>query len=81
MVSKPLAASEFSEVLLTVFGLVKVPLPKLEQPQQLAESIAATEQKLRILVVDDNAVNRMVMAGMLKNVNRQPVMPRTDWKR
>ena len=25
-----------------------------------------TEQKLRILVVDDNAVNRMVMAGMLK---------------
>ena len=66
MVSKPLAASEFSEVLLTVFGLVKVPLPKLEQPQQRADSSAATEQKLRILVVDDNAVNRMVMAGMLK---------------
>ena len=66
MVSKPLAGSEFSAVLLMVFGLVKVPVPKLELPQQLADSSAMTEQKLRILVVDDNAVNRMVMAGMLK---------------
>jgi len=38
----------------------------LEQPQQITDSSAMTEQRLRILVVDDNAVNRMVMAGMLK---------------
>jgi PAS domain S-box-containing protein len=66
MMSKPLAASEFCAVLLKAFDLVKEPQPKLEQPQQLTDLNAKTEQKLRILVVDDNAVNRMVMAGMLK---------------
>jgi CheY-like chemotaxis protein len=66
MMSKPLAASEFCAMLLTVFGLVQEPQPQLEAPQQLADLNAMTEQKLRILVVDDNAVNRMVMAGMLK---------------
>lgn len=66
MMSKPLAASEFCAVLLTAFDLVKEPQPKLEQPQQLTDLSTKMEQKLRILVVDDNAVNRMVMAGMLK---------------
>lgn len=65
LVSKPLAASEFIALVARLLGFVtqQEPNNQLSEPPQ---SDIENANKLSILVVDDNAINRMVMAGMLK---------------
>ena len=76
LMAKPLAASEFNDLVLTALGLVvkddkrdQLPAEKKKEQQAIIDEV----KKLRILVVDDNAINRMVMAGMLKKCHQTAV--------
>ena len=73
---KPLSPSDFYSLLSTVFGLVSkesVSPPVLNDKHKEANHNEDSSQQLRILVVDDNAINRLVMAGMLKKCHQQAI--------
>ncbi len=74
--AKPLASSELSSLVLKTLGLAsdEVILPPITVDQQKEQQAKIDDvKKLRILVVDDNAINRMVMAGMLKKCHQSAV--------
>ena len=74
--AKPLAASEFNALVLTTLGLVvteRINDQRSAEQQKEHQAIIDEVKKLRILVVDDNAINRMVMAGMLKKCHQTAV--------
>jgi len=76
LMAKPLAASEFNALVLSALGLVVADhnQDQLSAEQQKEQQAIIDEvKKLRILVVDDNAINRMVMAGMLKKCHQTAV--------
>jgi PAS domain S-box-containing protein len=72
MASKPLAATEFKGLVAMLLGFTIEEMPPALFKETL-KTIIDEPNKLRILVVDDNAINRMVMAGMLKKCQQEAI--------
>ena len=72
MASKPLAATEFKGLVAMLLGFTIEEIPPALFKETL-KTIIDEPNKLRILVVDDNAINRMVMAGMLKKCQQEAI--------
>ena len=65
---KPLVASEFQQLLAQSLGVESPDTSATTDPQPKASEALA---ELKILVADDNSVNRLVIQGMLNKLNQQ----------
>ncbi len=68
VISKPLSSAQFRDALQQVLGIGKA--QRTGEPA--VEAVSADYSHLRVLVADDNAVNLMVIRGLLKKLRIEP---------